>query len=655
MFKKRTLLFLTILALAAVPCFSQEEEEESPYAAINRVEESPKTSADSQAYYRLLDWPLLWQNSRPALAGDSAQQALDLADSALAKAAALDIRLPLQAGYLKNLSRQALKDRSLTLAYRYSQLALKADPSYTGLVFSNFWVLKGRFGLSAALKDTWQNFNHAQKNFWYQLGLTARALILASIFLMVTSLIFLLFVAARYLPHLFHVLADLLPEAMPGYSRRLIAGGLLGAFNLVLGFISLVLPVALTSIMASVYARRREKILLLLSMVLLAASGIGLGLGRHLFVNLNDDHLKDLALANQSGPEAGLKARLAGYLQQRPEDLTPLFCLALIEKRSGDPGQAGRHLDTLLTAGGRNAKALNNLGNLLFYQGRLDSAAALYRQASQAAPAAALPHYNLAQVYFKQVDFKAADQEREYALSLAREEISSRPGFRDAGLVLDELIPASYFWGLAWQGLDPFAGFSPDETASLTGLNLWLPSWLGLALLLLGLTAVIVFFGGPEPARCSVCHKDICPRCQKLSAQQDPLCPECHQVISAATSPELQEKLISNLAQKKARRRVVTGVISNLLAPGSVLLLEGMTALSLLLALCWGGIYAVLCGLKLFLFPGDLQYCFFQTGPGWLILGLMILSWLLTWLVFLKHAGALTAPAQTSKGDDHGR
>lgn len=652
MSKKLILLFLVILGLAAVPCYSQEDEDEPQETVPAPVEAPAQASADSQAYYRLLDWPLLWQSSQAALTGDSAQQALDLADSALTKASALDIRLPLQAGYLKNLSRQALRDRNLTLAYRYSQLALKADPSYPGLVFSNFKILQRRFGFSTALKDSWQNFNHAQKYFWHQLDFTAKFLILASIFLLVSGLIFLLFLAVRYLPYLFHVLADLLPEAVPGYSRCLIAGGLLASFNLVLGFISLVLPVSLTAILASVYARRREKILLLLAIVLLAASGIGLGLGRHLLVNLNDDHLQDLARANQSGREAGLKARLAEYQRQRPEDLTPLFCLALMEKRTGDPGQAGQYLNTLLEAGGRNPKALNNLGNLLFYRGKLDSAASLYRQASQAGPSAALPHYNLAQVYFKQVDFKAADQEREYALSLAREEISARPGFRDAGLVLDELIPASYFWGRVWQGFDPFAGFSPDETIGLTGLNLWLPSWLGLALLLLGLTAVIVFFKGPAPARCSVCHKDICSKCQKLSAQQELLCPECHQVISAATSPELQEKLTAKLALKKARRRIVTGAASNLLAPGSVLLLEDMTLIGLLLALCWGGIYAALCGLKLLLFPGGLHYYFFQTGPGWMILGLVVLSWLLTWLVLLKHANVPAVPAQPAKKTD---
>ncbi|MDO9068646.1 MAG: tetratricopeptide repeat protein [Deltaproteobacteria bacterium] len=655
MMKKRILLFLAILILSAVPCFSQDEEE-------NPQEETPiqtvvpaKVSADSQAFYRLLDWPRLWQKSQTGLNGDSVEQALDMADSALAKAAALDIHLPLQAGYLKHLSRQALRDRDRTLAYRFSQLALKADPAYPGLIYNDFMIQQSRAGFSQALKDSWQDFNYAQRYFRHQLDFAAKTLALASVFLLVSALLFLLFLTVKYLPYLHHVFSDLLPEAMPGYSRSLITAALMVSLGLTLGFISLVLPAALLAIAASVYAFRREKILLLLALALLAASGLGLTAGRHLFAGLNDDYLQAVARANQSGTDSGLGAQMAEYRQQRPDDLTPLFCLALIEKRAGDFGRARQHLDTLLGAGGQNSKALNNLGNLLFYQGQIDSAADFYRQAIQADPAAALPHYNLAQAYFKQVDFKAADQEREYAMSLAREEISLRAGAQDAGLVLDELIPVSYFWARVWLGLDPLSGFSPAESVSLTGLNLWLPGWLGLALLFLGLIVTIVFFKGPAPARCSVCGKAVCSQCQKTSAQQDLLCPECHQVISAATSPELQDKMTSKLKLQKNRRKVWTGAVSNLLAPGSVLLLENMTALALLLSFLWGGIYAIFCGFKLFLFPRGLQYYLFQTGPGWLILSLLTLSCLFTWVVFLKHANLLAHPAQPVKDGTHGR
>jgi tetratricopeptide (TPR) repeat protein len=666
MFKKRILLTLICLGLFSFPCFSQEEEEEeSPYTAIAQAEVPAKASADSQAFYRLLDWPRLWQKSQAALSvypeasgGDSVEQALALADSALAKAAALDIRLPLQAGYLKHLSRQAMKDRDRTMAYGYSQLALRADPSYPGLIYSNFKILQSRAGFGQAIKDAWHNFNLAQKYFWHQLNFAAKTLILFSIFLLVSSLVFMLLLAAKYLPYLNHVGGDLLPKALPGYSRRIIAGGLLVACNLVLGFISLVLPLALSAILSSIYASRKEKIVLLLAAIMLASSGAGLTLGRHLFVNLNDGYLQAVSTASQSAWEPGLASQLAEYRQQRPEDLTPLFCLALMEKRTGNFKQARQYLDTLLEASGRNSKALNNLGNLLFYQGKIDSAAETYRQAIQADPAAALPHYNLAQAYFKQVDFKAADQERVYALSLAKEDISSRAGFRDAGLVLDELIPPSYFWGQAWLGLNLLSGFSPAECLSLTGLKLWMPAWMGLALLLLALIVVSVFFTNPGPVRCSVCYKNVCPGCQVVSPQQDMLCPECHQVISAATSPELQEKLLSHLKLKKARRKIWTGAVSNLLVPGSALMLESMTALGLFLSLTWGALYAAICGIQLLLLPYDLNYYIFGTWPGWMVLCLLITSWLLTWVAFLKHANMLAAPVKPvkpPKEDPHGR
>jgi tetratricopeptide (TPR) repeat protein len=659
MFKKRILLVLVVLGLCALPCFSQEEEEESPYTAINQAETPARTTADSLVFFRLLDWPRLWQNSQSALnayyeagVSDSSGQALLMADSALDKAAALDIRLPLQAGYLKSLSRQAVKNRDRTLAYGYSQLALKADPSYPGLVYSNFKIMQSRTGFGPALKDAWNNFKMAQKHFWYQLNVAAKCLTLASLFLLFSGLIFLLLLAAKYLPYLHHVVGDLLPKTLPARSRRLIAAGLLVSCNLVLGFISLVLPVALSAILSSIYASRREKIALVLAVVFLAAAGAGLTLGRHLFVNLSDGYLQALSQANQSGPDDGLKAKLAECQLQRPEDLTPLFCLALMEKRAGNFSRSRQYLDTLLEASGRNSKALNNLGNLLFYQGKIDSASEAYRQATQADPAAALAHYNLAQAYFKLVDFKAADQERVYALSLGKEDISSRAGFSNPGLVLDELIPPSYFWGQAWLGLNLLSGFSPAECRSLTGLNLWLPAWMGLALLFLALVVVIAFFTGPGPARCPVCYRYICPSCQVTSPQKELLCPECHQDISAATSPELQEKVTAHLNLKKTRLKTWTGAVSNLLAPGSALMLENMTALALILSLAWGAVYAALCGIQLLLLPYDLAYYILGTGPGWIIMFLMITSWLMTWVAVLKHANMLAAPSKPEKKAD---
>ena len=335
MMKKRILLFLAVLILSAVPCFSQDGEEDPREATPIQTVVPAKVSADSQAFYRLLDWPLLWQKSQAALGvypeasgGDSIEQALDLADSALAKAASLDISLPLQAGYLKNLSRQALRERNRTLAYRFSQLALRSDPAYPGLIYNDFMIQQSRAGFGQALKDSWNNFNNAQRYFRHQLDFAAKTMILSSIFLLVSGLIFLLFLAVKYLPYLHHVFSDLLPEAVPKYSRSVITACLLVSLSLILGFISLTLPAALLAIAASVYASRKEKVLLMIATILLAASGLGLTAGRHLFAGRNDDYLQAVARANQSGPDAGLKAQMGVYQQQRADDLTPLFCLA---------------------------------------------------------------------------------------------------------------------------------------------------------------------------------------------------------------------------------------------------------------------------------------------------------------------------------------
>jgi tetratricopeptide (TPR) repeat protein len=659
--KKYLIILLAILSLLAFPCFAQEEEEAPEDEAaeqtkiITPVDTTKKASPESLAYFSLLDWPQLWEKGLALQAQDSLEQFLALAESALTRAVMLDSRQPVYAGYLKYLSQQAARQKNITNAIRYSQLALKADPSYPGLIFSHMGISFSRYGLSQSLNAAWKSYRDAGWSFWFQLGSTAGILSFISLLLLFSSLIFLLWLAIKNLPHLVHFIGEIFPSKLPAYSRWTISLVFILSVSAVLGAVSLVLPVTLLAIAGSLYAEKKEKVLLALSVLLIAASGVGLAACRHLYTKLGDSNLETVARAVHSPWNQALADKLTNMQSERPDDLTPTFCLALLEKRRGNFVEAARYLGQILKVSAGNARALNNMGNIHFYSGRIDSALYYYQAAASAGPRSGISHYNLAQIYFKQVDFKAADQERAYGLALSGEEIKSRPASVKTELVLEELIPAAYLWNLVWKGLDPLRGFSPAETASLTGLNVWLPAGMGLALLALSLVVVIIFFKSSYAAYCHLCGRIICKSCLMTTPEQDHICSECHKFTSAATSPELRQKIEANLSAKRGTRKAWLGGLSNLIAPGTALLLEKLPVWAFFLSLSWGLVFAGFCWLKLSLYPYNFWQFLSWTWAGRVSLVWLILSWLLTWLAYLKYINLITHARGKDEVKIHGR
>lgn len=660
--KKLIFLALILFPLLAVPCFSQEDEEEAPEEsaveqaeALQPADTVKKASAESLAYFSLMDWPGLWEKALTYQVQDSLEQFLALAESSLEKSSKLDIRRSLDAGYLRYLSQRAARNRDITAALGYSQLALRADPALTGLISGHLQLSLSRYGLSRSLNSAWRNHQTASENFWYQLGSTAGAVSFLSLFLLGSSLIFLLWLAVKGMPYLVHFLSDLWPVAVPAYSRLAVSWCLVLGLAAVLGAVSLALPVGLLAMAGVFYFGKKEKVLLVFSLLLLAASGIGLAFCRHLYDRLDDPDLEAVSRAVHSPWDESLAGKLASMQKENPADLTPAFCLALMEKRRGDLAGSAQYLNRMLEASGRNARALNNLGNIHFYLERIDSAQFYYQAAADAAPQAGIPHYNLAQIYFKLVDFKSADQERAYAMAMSGQDIKSRPASEKTELVLDELIPVSYLWGLAWKGFDPLRSFSPSESASLAFSGLWLPAWMGLSLLVLSLLLVIVFFKTMNAALCRICGRIICHGCRVTTPEQEHICPECHKLTSAATSPELREKIVANLSAGSIRRKAWLGGISNLMAPGAALLLEGLPVWAFFLAPSWGLIFAGFIWLKLSLYPYDFWQFLSWTWPGRVALTWMILGWLLGWLVYLKYINLITQAREKDEVNIHGR
>jgi len=256
--------------------------------------------------------------------------------------------------------------------------------------------------------------------------------------------------------------------------------------------------------------------------------------------------------------------------------------------------RAKTYLSAIIEASGNNSVALNNLGNLYFFRGQFDSAGSLYRRAIEADDDLAEAHYNLAQVYFKSIDFNQARTELEKASLLAPARIEGRSRESGGNMVMDAQLDLAMLWPEVWRGWSPLGLFTPAEFISLTGLNLWLPFWLWLGFLVLGIIWMILIGSNMEVHNCWLCGRYICGSCQILAQDGNQYCHECHHQVFSIQSTELQGKAAEVLMRRSTKReRVVIG-LANIFLPGSSYLMGGSPVKGFFIALFLGITYAVL-------------------------------------------------------------
>lgn len=270
--------------------------------------------------------------------------------------------------------------------------------------------------------------------------------------------------------------------------------------------------------------------------------------------------------------------------EEHPREPFPQFGLAWVANRGGDIATAEAAYRRVLESWPNDDRTLNNLGNLLAVQGRLDEALALYGRATTLNPGNPAAHFNASQVHTRLFDYRAASDAVSRASALDFELVQRyRSRGTDGSLPLSDqwLAPKTFWLGLAGR---PAAGSATPQLP---------PAWRGIreasgwpaaaAALLFGGAGIALGLAWHRrlPLRtCSNCGTIVCRRCSERR-REVALCPGCAETAARAESPDFERVLLGQHRRKVQRlERSVRTALAGLL-PGYGFLAFRRTALAL--------------------------------------------------------------------------
>jgi tetratricopeptide (TPR) repeat protein len=386
-------------------------------------------------------------------------------------------------------------------------------------------------------------------------------------------------IVVRHLPHLHHVLGELLGRR----GSRARSGAALLAAGPALWFLGIVPTAAVYTGLLSFRLGRREGALVVLFFVtaLLIAGGLPL-LAPWAGAPTLDDPSLLVNRAMKSAYDPDLAAALQACATADPAEPLYPFALGTLARRGGDLDLASQELTQATLLRPNSPWALVNLGNVAFAQENYARAGELYERAAHFRPTAVEPHYNLAQVYTKQLLFAEASREQSVATALAFDRVRDMSRISAPQLnrtVMDAEPPPNALWDLARREAPRRADVALAGNGWLMFLyGLGPKGPFGLALL----PALFLVFAGLgqilarklQTLHCSNCQKVVCRRCV-LRMQQRAFCRDCFESVKNLKSIEFTRLLLSRRDRKAARRRTIGEAVVTFVLPGAGQMLRG--------------------------------------------------------------------------------
>jgi tetratricopeptide (TPR) repeat protein len=431
-----------------------------------------------------------------------------------------------------------------------------------------------------AINEWTEAFRILGRGYSWQRHLLANVLTGLAVVWTVGILLALVGIALRHLPHLVHVLQE-------SFHSGASSAGKIGATAISLApcawGLGAIPTAAMYAGLLSFRLGKREWFLVVLFLV----SVLGLAGAMPLLAPWagapsleKPSLLVDRAL--NSGYDADLAAALQGWQAIDPEEALYAFALGTQARRGGDLELAQQELTRAAVLRPRQAWILTNLGNVYFARDDFDLARQSYEGAAAANPSAVEPHYNLAQVYTKQLLFTEATREQAKASGLAFDRVRDFSRWSAPQLnrtVMDASAPIEELWTLARRHS------AENGLAALEG-NRWLsfvaslqpraPFTLVFVPALFLLFAAIGQVVGRRLATmpCSNCQRVVCRRCVHRM-QQRAFCEDCFRSVKDLKSTEFTRLLLGKRDQRSARRRTLGQAVLTYLLPGAGQMLRG--------------------------------------------------------------------------------
>lgn len=490
----------------------------------------------------------VWERWRQARATN------DTATAEAAQAELVKLRVELQATNLEPLSVGFLREAAVRRragdaagAVRLAELAVELSPGlpYARFALAEAYALAEPGSVSRYLGQARQAFATLAGDPRYRRPVLANLGALALLAWGTTAVVLVGLLFARRVRYALHDFHHLLPRVVSRWQSAPL-GLLLVGLPVALGLG--VVPVLLVMLGAvALYLTRAERAVAAVLVVGLGVLPLAAGqLAR--VTAFAGTPAEDVYLLERGGlsAEASME-RVRARLESRAATFAELAALAHYESRRGLLEEARTHFKAASALRGGDAGLLTRFGNALVGLGDADGAAQLYAQASQANPALAAPHYNLAQVYRRRAK-TLPDSEVGRELDRAATAIASAQALdgtllgREAPpedrLLLNLLVLAPTMTESEWLPLADGTEAGRQVEAELgrwllpgvsPGPVAWaLPAGLALLLAVWGLAAERL----KAAKACERCGRAVCVRCDPELGVGGRQCGQCVNVFS---------------------------------------------------------------------------------------------------------------------------
>lgn len=495
-----------------------------------------------------------------------------------------------------------------------------------------------------AITEWSEAFKILGRGYSWQRHLLANLLTGVAVVWMIGLLLAIVGIGLRHLPHLIHVLQETFRSGTSAVGR-------IGATAIALAPCAWGLGAIPT---ASLYAGllsfrlgKREWVLV----VLFLASALALAGGMPILAPwAGTPTLEEPSLlvdrAIQSGYEPDLAAALNAWKDTDPDEPLYAFALGTQARRGNDLDLAERELTRAAVLRPKSAWILTNLGNVYFAREDFDRARQNYEAAAAANPSAVEPHYNLAQVYTKQLMFTEATREQAKATGLAFDRVRDFSRWTADQLnrtVMDATVPAEDLWVLARRhaaerGIGALEGnrylsFAATLQPAAPFSLVFIP-----ALFLIFAAVGQIAGRGLATLACSNCQRVVCRRCVRRM-QQRAFCDDCFHSVKDLKSTEFTRLLLGKRDQRSARRRTLGQAVLTFLLPGAGQMLRG-AALSGFVAIL------VMVAAAMMVIPNGALVPSLDVlpipGPGWIKRIPLLVLFLLTYAITVMRYFATT-------------
>jgi len=482
-----------------------------------------------------------------------------------------------QARYREALTADASGDR--TGAVRLLEAASLFDPEYPDAHFTLARVVllsdPGR-----SVGELTEAFRILARSYPWQRHLLANAGTAIVVIWLVALLLAIVGIVVRHLPHLFHVVAETLGARDSRVGR--VGAAALSLSPVLWGLGAIPTATLFAGLLSFRFGRREALILVLFFVSALSFAGLFGMIAPWAGAPRLDEPSLLVDRALSSGNDADLARALEAWKGRDSNEPLYPYALGAMARRSGDLEAAERQLTTAAVLKPNTPWILTNLGNVAFAKEDFARARQLYESASAADPNAVEPHYNLAQVYTKQLLFAEASREQSRASAVAFDRVRDFSRWSAPQLnrtVMDARPPVEALWDLARRTAH-LRGAAAMEGNSFLAFATRLGPPAPFALLFL--PAIFLIFGGIgqflvrslATLHCSNCQKVVCRKCVHRM-QQRAFCTDCFKSVRDLKSMEFTRLLLTRRDKSAARRRTIGQAALTLVLPGAGQMLRG--------------------------------------------------------------------------------